>query len=78
MLRLPRLRYVRPSSPREAAAAVHELGGRAMLVAGGTDLYPKLKRRQFDADTLVGLTHLDAMRGIRGDAATGVELGGLV
>jgi 4-hydroxybenzoyl-CoA reductase subunit beta len=49
-----------------------------MLVAGGTDLYPKLKRRQFDVDTLVGLTHLEGMRGIRGDAAAGLELGGLV
>jgi len=40
-----------------------ELGGRAMFVAGGTDLFPKLKRRQFDVDTLIGLAFLD--RGIR-------------
>src|SRR5260370_336783 len=32
-----------------------ELGPRAMFVAGGTDLFPKLKRRQFDVDTLIGL-----------------------
>jgi 4-hydroxybenzoyl-CoA reductase subunit beta len=30
-------------------------GPRAMFVAGGTDLYPKLKRRQFEVDTLIGL-----------------------
>lgn len=78
MLRLPRLRYVRPTSAQEAAATALEHGDRAMLVAGGTDLYPKLKRRQFDVDTLVGLTHLDALRGIRGDATTGLELGALV
>jgi 4-hydroxybenzoyl-CoA reductase subunit beta len=35
-----------------------ELGARAMFVAGGTDLYPKLKRRQFEIDTLIGLDFL--------------------
>ena len=40
-----------------------ELGPRAMFVAGGTDLYPKLKRRQFEIDTLIGLDFLP--RGVR-------------
>jgi len=35
-----------------------ELGPRAMFVAGGTDLFPKLKRRQFEIDTLIGLDFL--------------------
>ncbi len=35
-----------------------ENGSRAMFVAGGTDLYPKLKRRQFEVDTLIGLDFL--------------------
>ena len=78
MLRLPRLRYLRPGSPREAAARAEELGPRAMLVAGGTDLYPKLKRRQFEPDTLVGLSHLRELRGITGGAAAGFELGAMV
>jgi len=29
-----------------------------MFVAGGTDLFPKLKRRQFDIETLIGLDFL--------------------
>src|SRR5262245_12913 len=49
-----------------------------MLVAGGTDLFPKLKRRQFEPDTLVGLTHLRQLHAIRGDAAAGFEVGALV
>jgi 4-hydroxybenzoyl-CoA reductase subunit beta len=36
-----------------------ELGPHAMFVAGGTDLLPKLKRRQFEVDTLIGLDFLD-------------------
>ena len=35
-----------------------DLGARAMFVAGGTDLFPKLKRRQFDVDALIGLDFL--------------------
>ena len=37
----------------------HELGPRAMFVAGGTDLFPKLKRRQFEVEALIGLDFLD-------------------
>ena len=55
MLRLPRFKYLRPRSAREAARMAAEHGPRAMFVAGGTDLYPKLKRRQFEIDTLIGL-----------------------
>jgi 4-hydroxybenzoyl-CoA reductase subunit beta len=58
MLRLPRFTYLRPKTPREAARMAAELGPRAMFVAGGTDLFPKLKRRQFEVETLIGLDFL--------------------
>ena len=58
MLRLPRLRYLEPKSAREAATMAGELGARAMFVAGGTDLFPKLKRRQFEVEALIGLGFL--------------------
>ena len=58
MLRLPRFKYLRPRTAREAARMAAEAGSRAMFVAGGTDLFPKLKRRQFDIDTLIGLDFL--------------------
>jgi len=44
-----------------------ELGPRAMFVAGGTDLLPKLKRRQFEIDALIGLDFL--ARDIRNGSA---------
>jgi 4-hydroxybenzoyl-CoA reductase subunit beta len=59
VLRLPRLRYLRPKTARDAASLAAELGPRAMFVAGGTDLFPKLKRRQFDIDTLIALDFLE-------------------
>ncbi|MGH7777474.1 MAG: FAD binding domain-containing protein [Candidatus Dormibacterales bacterium] len=72
MLRLPRLRYLRPADAAEAAAMMAEAGGRAMLVAGGTDLFPKLKRRQFTPEALV---QVPSLCGISGDAAAGFTLG---
>jgi 4-hydroxybenzoyl-CoA reductase subunit beta len=48
-----------------------------MLVAGGTDLLPKLKRRQFDPDTLIGLAQLPELRGTSSDARGGFRLGAL-
>jgi 4-hydroxybenzoyl-CoA reductase subunit beta len=58
LLRLPRFKYLRPKTAREAARMAADLGPHAMFVAGGTDLFPKLKRRQFEIDTLIGLDFL--------------------
>ena len=58
MLRLPRFRYLRPKTAREASRMAADAGNRAMFVAGGTDLFPKLKRRQFDVDAVIGLDFL--------------------
>lgn len=58
MLRLPRFKYLRPKTALEAARMAAELGPRAMFVAGGTDLFPKLKRRQFEVEALIGLDFL--------------------
>lgn len=74
MLRLPRLRYLRPASAQEAATVVEDLGTRAMLVAGGTDLFPNLKRRQFDPEILV---QVPSLPGIAREAG-GFSLGATV
>jgi 4-hydroxybenzoyl-CoA reductase subunit beta len=58
VLRLPRFKYLRPKTAREAARMAADLGPRAMFVAGGTDLFPKLKRRQFEVEALIGLDFL--------------------
>ena len=51
-----------------------ELGPKAMFVAGGTDLFPKLKRRQFEVEALIGLDFL-AHTIHRGDDETVVDAG---
>ncbi len=65
MLRLPRFRYVAARSAQEASSILAELGPRGMAVAGGTDLYPKMKRRQFEPEVLVGLTAIPGLSSIR-------------
>ena len=44
------------------------------LVAGGTDLLPNLKRRQFEVETLVGLWQLEELRGISGAKTAGFRV----
>ena len=65
MLRLPRFKYLRPKTAREASQMAADLGPKAMFVAGGTDLFPKLKRRQFDVEALIGLDCLRSEGGVQ-------------
>jgi 4-hydroxybenzoyl-CoA reductase subunit beta len=74
MLRLPRLRYLQPSSAREAAAMMAAHGEKAMLVAGGTDLFPNLKRRQFEPEVLVQVPRLPGIRRDDGHFALGATV----
>jgi 4-hydroxybenzoyl-CoA reductase subunit beta len=64
MLRLPEFRYVSPSSLDDAAELLAEHGPQAMVVAGGTDLYPNMKRRQQEPSIVIGLRGLRELRGI--------------
>jgi 4-hydroxybenzoyl-CoA reductase subunit beta len=75
MLRLPEFNYVKPKSLQEAARLLAELGDDAMAVAGGTDLYPKMKRGQFTPKHLVSLNSLGEIKGIRVDDKNGMWVG---
>jgi len=52
-----------------------ERGDGAVAVAGGTDLYPKMKRRQLEPTTLVGLRGIDEIHGIFGSRDAGLIIG---
>src|SRR3989441_5746907 len=75
MMRLPPFTYLAPSTVDDAGTAMAEHGAQAMLVAGGTDLYPNMKRRQFEPTVLVGLRAIRELRGVRGGARDGVTIG---
>jgi 4-hydroxybenzoyl-CoA reductase subunit beta len=64
MMRLPYFRYRAPRTVREAAEMLAAGSGDAMLIAGGTDLLPNMKRRQQVPATLIGLRNVAELRGI--------------
>ena len=74
MLRLPRLDYLRPRSIEEATELAAKNPG-AMFIAGGTDLVPNLKRRQFDVTALISLNALPNGHRVEGAADRGLTIG---
>ena len=64
MLRLPPFVYHAPRTFAEAARMIADLGPDGMVVGGGTDLYPNMKRRQFTPKALVGLRGIGIGAGI--------------
>ncbi|HIL87637.1 MAG TPA: 4-hydroxybenzoyl-CoA reductase [Deltaproteobacteria bacterium] len=73
MLRLPPFEFLAPQSVAEAVALKAEHGADAMFVAGGTDLYPNMKRRQFEPPKLIGLSALQELHTLEFDE--GLTLG---
>jgi 4-hydroxybenzoyl-CoA reductase subunit beta len=65
MLRLPEFNYIQPRSLKQATKALADFGPDAMFVAGGTDVYPKMKRGQFTPRNLISLRGLRELKGIR-------------
>jgi 4-hydroxybenzoyl-CoA reductase subunit beta len=75
MMRLPPFAYLAPRTVADAVKYASDHGADAMLVAGGTDLYPNMKRRQFEPKALIGLAGIRELRGIRGSARDGMTIG---
>src|SRR5438552_8467111 len=65
MLRLPPFQYLAARSLDEAATAFADHGAKAMVVAGGTDLFPHMKRRQQEPQVVIGLRAVQELRHIR-------------
>ena len=65
MMRLPPFRYVAPRELSEAAEVLAQHGPNgACVVAGGTDLYPNMKRRQQEPAVVIGLRSIPGLRAI--------------
>ncbi len=64
MMRLPWFEYRAPRTVAEAAAILAAEGPQAMLLAGGTDLLPNMKRRHQTPRVLVSLRAVEGMKKI--------------
>jgi 4-hydroxybenzoyl-CoA reductase subunit beta len=74
VLRLPRFTYLPATSVAEAAQLLAE-NPDAQLVAGGTDVYPKMKRLQIQPKALVGLRGIGELEGMRVNGGVSVGAG---
>ncbi|HVO30093.1 MAG TPA: FAD binding domain-containing protein [bacterium] len=77
MMRLPRFHYHAPKTVADAAAMLADFGAEAKVVAGGTDLFPNMKRRQQTPLHVIGLRGVAGLRGLSGDLAKGATLGAM-
>jgi carbon-monoxide dehydrogenase medium subunit len=59
--------YVRPSTVDEAVSALADAGDDAKVLAGGQSLLPVLRLRLAYPSTLVDVSRMDALRGVRDD-----------
>ena len=62
MMRLPWFEYRAPKTVAEAARILAGEGPNAMLIAGGTDLLPNMKRRQMAPKVLVSLSGIEELK----------------
>jgi 4-hydroxybenzoyl-CoA reductase subunit beta len=61
MLRLPDFTYLQPGSIGDALRMKEDAGPEGMYVAGGTDLYPNMKRRHQEPTTVISLAAIDEL-----------------
>ena len=78
MLRLPWFEHRAPRSVAEAAKILAGEGPRAMLIAGGTDLLPNMKRRHQSPQVLVSLRQIGELRKLNGAFGAGLTLSEVV
>ncbi|MGH7572653.1 MAG: FAD binding domain-containing protein [Gemmatimonadota bacterium] len=75
MMRLPRFRFMVPRSSEEALVMKREAPLDAAYVAGGTDLYPNMKRRHQEPPVVIALHAVPELRGIETREEGGLSIG---
>ena len=76
--RLPKFDYLSPRTIAETLALLSQHKAKAKVVAGGTDLVPKLKRREIKtAEYIIDLKNLAGLDYIKHDEKTGLKIGAL-
>jgi 4-hydroxybenzoyl-CoA reductase subunit beta len=75
MMRLPKFTYRVPRSMTDAVKMMADAGAEGQFVAGGTDLYPNMKRRQQTPKTVISVTRLRELSEVAGDGTRGLRIG---
>lgn len=77
-MRLPKFEYFAPRTVAEAVKIIASAGPEGQFVAGGTDLYPNMKRRQQTPRTVISVMRLPELNQIKGDGKSGLSIGASV
>ncbi len=77
-MRLPKFEYRTPPTIAEAVKIMADVGPVGQFVAGGTDLYPNMKRRQQMPKTVISVMRLGELNRITGDGSHGLHIGASV
>jgi len=77
-MRLPKFTYRVPREISDAVKMMGDAGPEGQFVAGGTDLYPNMKRRQQTPETVISVTRLKELNQITGDGKSGLRIGASV
>src|ERR1043165_268234 len=75
MMRLPRFQYLIPKTISDAVKMMGDAGPSAQFVAGGTDLYPNMKRRQQTPQTAISVARLKELNQMPGDGKSAPRIG---
>jgi len=75
MMRLPKFSYRVPRKIVETVKIMADVGPEGQFVAGGTDLYPNMKRRQQTPRTVISVMRLPELNQISGDGKSGINIG---
>jgi len=75
MMRLPQFDYHAPRTIADAVKMRADSGPDTMFVAGGTDLYPNMKRRQQTPKTVISVMRIRELHEIRRDQQSGLVIG---
>jgi 4-hydroxybenzoyl-CoA reductase subunit beta len=78
MMRLPKFEYCTPPTIAEAVQIMAGAGPESQFVAGGTDLYPNMKRRQQTPKTVISVMRLKELNQVIGDGTPGLRIGASV
>jgi len=77
-MRLPKFDYRTPQTITEAVKIMAVAGLEGQFVAGGTDLYPNMKRRQQMPKIVISVMRLQALNEITGNGNQGLRIGASV
>jgi CO/xanthine dehydrogenase FAD-binding subunit len=77
-MRIPRFEYFCPSSIEDACSLLYKYKTEAKILAGGTDLFVKMKKKEIAPKVLISLKGIQKLDRIEWDDREGLKIGPLV